>query len=417
MSNGSRRVVVIGGGVIGAASAYYLQRDGWDVTILEKNAFGSGCSRGNCGYVCPSHVLPLAEPGAVKGTFKAIFSPNSPFSIKPRVDLALWSWLWNFYRKCNTKDMIAGGNALQGLLNSSMTLFEELLAGEPIDCDWEKVGLLYVYKDKERLDAYESKNKLLTETWNEPAEKLTADEVIKLEPAVKEDIVGGWYYEQDAHLRSDRLLSSWQKLLLERGAKVVENCEVLEIVRKGAAAVAVKTTQGDFEADQFVVATGPLTPRLAGYLGCKIPIQPGKGYSITMPRPKLCPKIPMIFPQRRVAVTPFKSGYRLGSIMEFAGYDASIKPKRLQLLKDGAAEYLREPMAEPIEEEWFGWRPMTYDSLPIIDRSPIMDNVIIAAGHNMIGLSMSTGTGKVVAELAGKRPPHIEIKSFAVTRF
>jgi D-amino-acid dehydrogenase len=136
-----------------------------------------------------------------------------------------------------------------------------------------------------------------------------------------------------------------------------------------------------------------------------------------MPRPKLCPKIPMIFPQRRVAVTPFKSGYRLGSIMEFAGYDSSIKPKRLQLLKDGAAEYLREPMAEPIEEEWFGWRPMTYDSLPIIDHSPIMDNVIIAAGHNMIGLSMSTGTGKVVAELAGKRPPHIEIKSFAVTRF
>src|SRR5262245_4463876 len=137
MSASARRVVVIGGGVIGAASAYYLQRDGWDVTILEKNTFGSGCSHANCGLVCPSHVLPLAEPGAVTGALKALFARNAPFAIRPRLDPGLWRWLWHFSRKCNQRDMLAGANALHGLLQSSMRLFEELVANEPIDCEWE----------------------------------------------------------------------------------------------------------------------------------------------------------------------------------------------------------------------------------------------------------------------------------------
>ncbi len=151
----------------------------------------------------------------------------------------------------------------------------------------------------------------------------------------------------------------------------------------------------------FIVAAGAWTPLLNEHLGCRVPIQPGKGYSLTMPRPAVCPKIPLIFPETRVAVTPFQSGYRLGSTMEFAGYDESIRPERLQLLKDGATGYLREPYCEPVLEEWFGWRPMTYDSLPIIDRSPKYENVMIAAGHNMLGLSMAPATGKLVAETGG----------------
>ena len=138
-----------------------------------------------------------------------------------------------------------------------------------------------------------------------------------------------------------------------------------------------------------------------------MPIQPGKGYSLTMPRPAVCPKIPLIFPETRVAVTPFQSGYRLGSTMEFAGYDESIRPERLQLLKDGATAYLREPYCEPVLEEWFGWRPMTYDSLPIIDRSPKYDNVIIAAGHNMLGPVDGTGHGQ-----AGRRAGRGNLASY-----
>lgn len=156
---------------------------------------------------------------------------------------------------------------------------------------------------------------------------------------------------------------------------------------------------------------------LAKFLGCSIPIQPGKGYSITMPRPKLCPKIPLIFPETKVAVTPMRSGYRLGSTMEFAGYDATLNRARLDMLKEGAKPYLIEPFNDLVQQEWFGWRPMTYDGKPIIDRSPVMENVVIAAGHNMLGLSMSPATGRLVAEILNGTPPHINPQPFSVRRF
>jgi D-amino-acid dehydrogenase len=152
-------------------------------------------------------------------------------------------------------------------------------------------------------------------------------------------------------------------------------------------------------------------------LGCKIPIQPGKGYSITMPRPARCPTIPLLFEEHRVAVTPMQTGYRLGSIMEFAGYDTSLPRARLEQLKAGASHYLQEPYCDPVEEEWYGWRPMTPDSIPIIDRSPPLSNVWIAAGHNMLGLSMAPATGKLVAELLSHNRPHLDPQPYSARRF
>lgn len=413
----SQSVIIIGGGVVGASCAYYLQQRGADVTIVEKQSFGAACSHGNCGFVCPSHVLPLAEPRAIRSTMKAMLSPKSPFSIKPRLDVKLWMWLLNFARHCNERDMLAGGHALQALLMSSMDEYERLVTEQVVDCEWQKKGLLYVYKDQQRLDAYEPTNQLLSETFNEPAVKLTGAQLEELHPALKPGQAGAWFYEHDAHVRPDKLMESWKQTLTANGAKILEGCEVQQIVRQDGKAVSLQTNQGELTADRFVVATGALTPFLEKFLGCKIPIQPGKGYSLTMPRPKLCPTVPMIFPERRVAVTPMESGYRLGSIMEFAGYDQSIKPERLKLLRDGADAFLKDPYCEPVEEEWYGWRPMTYDSLPIIDRSPTLQNVWIAAGHNMIGLSMSTGTGKLVAEMMSGDKPHIDPTPFRVTRF
>jgi len=413
----SQSVIIIGGGVVGASCAYYLQQRGADVTIVEKQSFGAACSHGNCGFVCPSHVLPLAEPRAIRSTMKAMLSPKSPFSIKPRLDVKLWMWLLNFARHCNERDMLAGGHALQALLMSSMDEYERLVTEQVVDCEWQKKGLLYVYKDQQRLDAYEPTNQLLSETFNEPAVKFTGEQLEELHPALKPGQAGAWFYEHDAHVRPDKLMESWKQTLTANGAKILEGCEVQQIVRQDGKAVSLQTNQGELTADRFVVATGALTPFLEKFLGCKIPIQPGKGYSLTMPRPKLCPTVPMIFPERRVAVTPMESGYRLGSIMEFAGYDESIKPERIKLLRDGADAFLKDPYCEPVEEEWYGWRPMTYDSLPIIDRSPSLENVWIAAGHNMIGLSMSTGTGKLVAEMMSGEKPHIDPTPFRVTRF
>jgi D-amino-acid dehydrogenase len=418
MSGPGKRVVVVGGGVIGATCAYYLSRSGWQVTVVDQGSFGRGCSHGNCGYVCPSHVLPLAAPGAVGMALRSLLSPHSAFRIKPRLDFSLWNWLFQFARRCNTRDMFQSGHAIQALLASSRRLYDEFLQAESIDCEWETRGLLFVFQSQKGMDHYAETDRMLGATFNLPATRYDGDALTTLEPALKPGHSGGFFYRTDAHLRPDRLMAAWRRVLEGRGVSVRENCAMTGFIREGGRARAVVTPQGDLPAEAFVVATGAWTPLLRKHLGCRIPIQPGKGYSITMPRPARCPSIPMIFEEHRVAVTPMRSGYRIGSTMEFAGYDATLNRKRLDLLKQGASHYLHEPCCEPVEEEWFGWRPMTYDSKPIIGPSPALPNVLIAAGHNMLGLSMAPATGKLVAELLNEpSTPHVDPAPYAATRF
>jgi D-amino-acid dehydrogenase len=412
----ARKVIIVGGGVIGAACAYYLSRSDWLVEIVDRGAFGAGCSHGNCGFICPSHVLPLAEPGAVRRTLHALVRKNSPFYIKPRVDFALWSWLWRFARRCNRHAMMDAGRGIQALLNSSRSLYDELMREELLDCEWETRGLLFVFQSRQGMDHYSETDRLLCEAFNMAAQRFDDAALLHLEPALKPGLAGGWLYRGDAHLRPDRLMTSWKRLLEMRGVKVRERCEMKGFVGEQRQARALVTSEGELAADAFVVAAGALTPMLNTHLGCKIPIQPGKGYSITMPRPGICPTYPIIFEEHRVGVTPMKSGYRIGSTMEFAGYDTSLNRQRLDLLKEGARHYLREPFREPVEEEWYGWRPMTPDSLPIIDRSPAFANVVIAAGHNMLGLSMAPATGKLVAEMLCGTVTHVDPLAYRLGR-
>ncbi|MFO0804237.1 MAG: FAD-dependent oxidoreductase [Gemmataceae bacterium] len=413
-------VVVIGGGVVGACSAYHLSRAGHRVTILDRGRFGRGASHANCGYVCPSHVLPFAGPGAIRSTLKTLFQRNSPLKVHPRTVLANLGWFRGFQRRCNERDMLAAGNAIQAMLRSSRTLFDELIAEEKLDCEWETKGLLFVFRTRQAFEHYQHTDDLLRERFDMGARRLDADALHAMEPALLPGNAGGYHYTGDAHLRPDRLMSELKRVLTARDVEIIENCEVNGFVRENGIAKAVLLSGGrqpPVSADQFVVATGAWAPLLNQELGCRIPIQPGKGYSITMPRPAVCPAVPLIFEEHRVAITPFQSGYRIGSTMEFAGYDESMNRSRLSLLTDAAKLYLREPLAEPVQEEWWGWRPMTYDSLPIIDRCPAMNNVLIAAGHNMLGLSMAPATGKLVAELLEERQPHIDARPYELRRF
>jgi D-amino-acid dehydrogenase len=313
--------------------------------------------------------------------------------------------------------MITAGHGIQALLNSSRGLYDQLMRDEPIDCEWQTSGILFVFQTKPGMEHYADTDKLLSETFHMPARRFDGEALTELEPALKPGLAGGWLYERDAHLRPDRLLSEWRRVLESRGVIVRENCETIGFNATSGRVRAALASQGDLPADAFVVATGAWTPFLNRHLGCQVPIQPGKGYSITMPRPEVCPKYPLLFEEHHVAVTPMRSGYRLGSTMEFAGYDSTLSRERLQLLRDGANLYLREPFGESVTEEWFGWRPMTYDSLPVIDRSPALANVYIAAGHNMLGLSMATATGRLVAEMLGEQTPHVDPTPYSVRRF
>jgi D-amino-acid dehydrogenase len=410
-------VVVVGGGVIGAACAQYLSRDGWRVTVVDSGGFGSGCSHANCGLITHSHVLPLAVPGAVRDGLRALFAANSPLKIRFRFDLALWSWLFRFARRCNTRDMLASARAIQAILNSSRDLYDELLASEPLDCEWETRGVLFVLRTRHGMEHFAESDRLLRESFGVQSTRYDGDAVTQLEPALKPGLAGGFHYPRDAQLRPDRLLASWRRLLEARGVAIREHCRARHLVRSGDRATAVMTDAGELAADAFVVATGAWTPRLNRTLGLRIPIQPGKGYSITMARPARCPVLPLLFEEDRVAVTPFQSGYRLGSTMEFAGYDRTLNRDRLALLREGARPYLHEPFGEPVVEEWYGWRPMTPDSVPILGPTPSLGNVWLATGHNMLGVTLAPATGKLIAELLSGKRPHLDPAPYAPTRF
>lgn len=414
--SGNQRVLVVGGGLIGAASAYYLRRLGREVTLIDQGSFGGGCSHGNCGYVCPSHVLPHAAPGALWNTLKTLLARNSPLKVRWRLDPALWSWFWRFARRCNERDMLSAGHALQALLQSSRTLYDDLFASSLSNVEWEPSGLLFVFLSQAGFEHYAPTDALLRREFHLPAERLDAAALQALEPALKPEIAGAWRYPGDGTLRPDKLMRAWRERLEQDGVEIREQCALQDLTSSGRLARRAITSTGELPADQVLIATGAWTPQLQKLLRRPIAIQPGKGYSLTMPRPALCPRNSMIFEEHRVAITPLPSCYRIGSTMEFAGYDASLNPARLKLLRDGAAIYLREPTAEPVIEQWWGWRPMTPDGLPFIGALPAWDNVYLAAGHGMLGLSLSPGTGKLAAELLSGSSPHLDPTPYSVIR-
>lgn len=412
-----RHVIIVGGGVIGTACAYYLAKSEWQVTVVDQGKHGKLCSHANCGLVSPSHLLPLAMPGAITKNIKLMLQKNSPFYVKPRFDPKLWGWLARFAIRCRHEPMVQAGHARHALLNSSRSLYDQLMSEERLEAEFQANGCLFVYQTPRALDAYEKENELMRTEFGVAATRLNAAQLQDMEPALKPDLAGAWYFEMDAHLRPDRLMASWRGALERLGVKIIEDCKLLEFLRSNRTATGLRTSTGEFSADKIIIATGALTPLLNAQLECDIPIQPGKGYSITMARPTRCPQYPMLCPEHKIAITPMQTGYRLGSTMEFSGYDDTLNPKRLNALKEGAAHYLHEPTAEPVEEEWFGWRPMTYDGTPIIDRCPNIENVYIAAGHNMLGLSMAPATGRLMAEIINDQPPHIDRSLYQIARF
>lgn len=416
MSSAGRHTVVVGGGVVGAFCAWYLSQAGRRVTIIDKAEFGAACSHGNCGYISPSHVLPLTQPGMLLQGLQGLIRRNQALRIHPRLSPDFWKWMLKFASRCNRRDMLQAAKGRNAILESGRKLYQEIIESESLNVEFQKLGLMFVFRDQKNFDHFSETDSLLRKDYGVTAEPIDGAELSRMEPALKTGLAGAWHYTNDAHLRPDRLMSELRRRLLENGVEIRTGHEMSAFVAGNGTAQAVRTSAGEISADEFVVATGPLTPMLNKELGCKIPIQPGKGYSITMPRPAVCPKYPMLLEEAHVGITPWESGYRIGSTMEFAGYNSELTPSRLQYLRKGAAEYLVDPYAEPVQEEWFGWRPMTWDGLPYIDRTPRFSNVWVAAGHNMLGLSMGTSTGKLIGELLTGQKPHIDPAPYRIGR-
>ncbi len=409
-------VLILGGGVIGLCCAHYLLATGRHVTVLDQGRVGSGSSHGNCGTLTPSHAMPLAMPGVIGTALKWLMRSDAPLRIKPRLDPALMRWMANFARRCNWKDFSATSAIKAPFLVRSCALIAELVEREGLDCEYQQSGTLYVYRDSRELAASDWYVKALAAV-GIVAEQLEGGQIEALEPALKPGVAGGYLNPGDARLRPDRYVAELARIVRDRGGSIHEGTRIESIERTGARVSRVRTNQGDFTARDVVFALGAWSPAMGRQLGLRLPIQPGKGYSITYTRPGICPRIPVVLKEASVCVTSWESGYRLGSTMEFAGYDTSLNRTRLDALRRAAANYLREPEGSETLEEWYGWRPMTPDDLPIIGGVPGLENLCMATGHGMLGVSMSALTGLLVSEYLGGGPTSLDLAPFSVARF
>jgi len=408
-------VLIIGGGAIGLATALALLDAGRGVRILEAGAVGGGASHGNCGTITPSHAPPLAAPGVVAQALRWMFTPDAPLYLKPRVDPALWHWLLRFAVRCNPRDWRQSTQARAALLNDARARLADWVSRYDLQCEFEEEGLDYVFRDPRRFQQYVDESVVL-KTFGIATQVFGGTDYEREEPAMLPGVAGAIRFPGDARLRPDRYVAELARVVRERGGVIEEQCRVdrLEPTSDG---VRLATSQGERKGGEAVIALGAWTPAFARRLGIRAPIQPGKGYSITYSRPARVPRHPMVLKDRSVCVTVWGSGFRLGSTMEFSGHDDTLNATRLAALERGAREFLREPVGAEVHERWCGWRPMTWDDLPLLGRAPGQRKVWIAAGHGMLGISMSTATGQLMADLMTGRPPAFDPSPYRPERF
>ena len=412
----SSDVVVLGGGAIGLACALHLQQAGRAVRLVERDRIGGATSRGNCGTITPSHAPPGAAPGTLAKALKWMLRPDAPLYLRPRWDPALAGWLLHFAARCNRRDWQASARSKGALLSLSRRLIEELVSAQRLDCRFESLGLRYAYRDAR---AFENDLRDLSalRDFGIEAQAMSGEALQADEPALLPGLAGAIHFPGDAHLRPDRYCAELARVFLEHGGVLEEGNGAVGLRCERDRVVGVETAQGLRKARDVVVALGPWSAPWLAPLGIKLPVQPGKGYSITWSRPRLAPRVPVVLREHSVCVTAWDDGFRLGSTMEFSGYDDRLNRVRLDALERAAAAYLHEPTGGERREEWFGWRPMTYDDLPVIGAAPATRGLWLATGHGMMGIGMSAATGRLLAELVTGAEPCLDPHPYRATRF
>ena len=405
--------VVVGGGLVGVATAYYLAKFGQNVTLVEQDEIGSGCSCGNAGQITPGH-LPLPQPGTLGRNLRWLLQPTSPLYIAPRLDIRLFRWLWRFQRACNPAHLRMATEVLCRLGAASSDLFAELAAD--IGLRYEYPGRLEVCHGAETYRSACAEAELLGE-FGFASQRLTGAEIRQFEPAIRADVAGGVYYPQSGFCHPERSARQLAEAAQQLGATVRTHTLVTDVRVRRDRPIAVTTPGGDIEADRVVLAMGSWTPRLARRLGLHLPVQPGKGYHLDLARPDPTPRVPVVLMEERIFVTPIDDFLRLAGTMEFSGFNLTLRRRRLDMLSVGASRYLAGLDTTSVQSEWCHMRPMTPDGLPIIGPAGRGANLWIATGHGMLGLTQAPVTGKLLAESITTGQPSIDLSPFRPDRF
>ena len=394
---------------MGLCSAYYAAQRGFEVTVIDRQPIPqNGCSYGNAGMIVPSHFIPLAAPGMVALGLKWMWNPESPFYLKPRLDLDLIGWALKFWRAATPARVEKAAPVLRDLNLASRACYEELGALPEMDFGLVQKGLLMLCRTDHALEE-EAATATRAIALGVPAEVLSARQTAALDPSVNMSVAGSVYFPRDCHLSPHRFMSSLIGACLGMGVKFMAETECTGWRREGTKLAALLTSNGEVRGGQFVLAGGSWSGETIRSLGLRLPMQAGKGYSVTLSQPPQLPEICSILTEARVAVTPMGSSLRVGGTMELGGLHLQINPRRVQGIIKSVPSYFPNFKGEDFAglEPWAGLRPCPPDGVPYLGRTGAAQNLILATGHSMMGLSLGPITGRIVSQLlAGEAPGH-----------
>lgn len=413
----SKRIVIIGGGIAGLSSAYYLNKEGHQVTVIDKSDISAGASFVNAGYITPSHIIPLASPGMITKGIKWMFNSASPFYLKPRWDPDFFRWSWYFYKSSTQAKVAKAIPVIKDINILSRGLFEDIYScGDLGQFQLENKGLLMLYKT-DKAGENELKVAQKARFLGLEVKSLDNAELKKLEPNVKLDVKGAIHYECDRHTTPTEFMPKMVKYLKGVGVELKTNEEVLEIATSAGLVTEIKTSKAFYNADEIVLAAGSWSGKISKQLAIKLPLQAGKGYSINVKRPTGI-SIPAVLMEAKAAVTPMQGFTRFAGTMEFSGINDIIRKERVEAIANAAKSYYPEIEISQKDKSnaTSGLRPVSPDGLPYIGRSKSYSNLVFATGHAMMGWSLGPATGKLVSEIIDGKNTAMDIKPFTPDR-
>lgn len=411
-------VLIIGAGIVGLSSAYYLHKQGHQVTILDKGEVTDSCSFGNAGMIVPSHFVPLASPGMVQQGIRWMFNSKSPFYVRPSLDMNLISWGLKFLKSANSGHVSRSAVPLRDLSLLSKQLFETLAREPGFEFELKNKGILAFYKT-EKVAEEEAHLAGKAKELGLDMGVLNAAECQLLQPELQLDVLGAVHYRCDGHLYPPKLMEALVHYLEHNGVNIVRRSEVSRIEQNGTKITKVFTGEKAWEADQYVLACGSWSPAIAKMMDIRVPLMPGKGYSFMESEPEQRMTIPALLCEARVAITPMNGSIRYSGTMELDKINNRVNMQRVKGIVEAVPKYFTNlhPQLPAAEKVWFGFRPSSPDGLPYIGHSAKLKNLVIATGHGMMGLSLGPATGALVSQLISGQKTEIEISAFSPSRF
>jgi glycine/D-amino acid oxidase-like deaminating enzyme len=408
-------IVVIGGGAIGLCAAFYLRQAGAEVVVVEAGDLGAGASRGNAGWVCLSHSAPVPAPGAVWHALRSLGQPDAPLYVSPRPSVAFLTWLLAFFRSCNRSTFERGYAAVAQFGRCTFDLFAQLESAG-VKTGLRRSGIVHAFLSADEAEHHRAlQARMSWAGYSVPDTVERGSAVRSLEPALSEAVKAAYLIEGEGVLDPMLFISSLAAHLRQRGVCIMERAPAARLCRDGGSIRSVVAGDRELECSSVLIAAGVWSADLARQVGIRLPLQSGKGYSFSIDLDP-APTRALYFGDKRIAVSPIDGTTRLAGAMELSGNNRDLDWRRIVTIAHGSRPYLgnwysqTEDLPRLVHDTWVGGRPMLPDGIPVLDRLPTVDNVYLATGHAMLGITLAPASGQAMAQLMlqGRRPAALE---------